>query len=271
MPALIAEEEAVLDNTVLEKKRLLPVPGRAARIAIIGDFNPELETHHAIGASLQHAAEIIGIRVNSKWISTECVANDSDRIFRNYDGLFIAPGSPYRNMEAALSAIRFARLDGRPMLATCGGFQHAVLEYARNTMGLADANSAEHGVPSANLLITAVACPMPDRAAGAPSLFGAAAIRLLAGTRIRDIYGRDQISERYFCNYELNPAYRTALEKAGMLFSAFSGSGDVRAFELPAHPFFIGTLFQPQLSSEAAKPNPLICAFVGASAIERCI
>jgi CTP synthase (UTP-ammonia lyase) len=137
-------------------------------------------------------------------------------------------------------------------------------------MGLADADSAEHGEPSANLLITAVACPMPDRSAGAPNLHGAATIRLRRGTRAWDIYGRDEVSERYFCNYEVNPAYRDALEAAGLALSGFSENGDIRVAELPAHPFFIATLFQPQLSSEAGKPHPLIAAFVQASIVRRC-
>lgn len=137
-------------------------------------------------------------------------------------------------------------------------------------MGLADADSAEHGVPSSNILITAVACPMPDRSAGAPNLHGAAAIRLRHGTRAWEIYGRDEVAERYFCNYEVNPAYREALETAGLVLSGFSDNdnGDIRVAELPAdvHPFFIATLFQPQLSSQAGKPHPLISAFVAACA-----
>ena len=89
-------------------------------------------------------------------------------------------------------------------------------------MGLEDADSAEHGEPSANLLITAVACPMPDRSTGAPNLHGAATIHLRRGTRAWEIYGRDEVSERYFCNYEVNPAYRDALEAAGLALSGFS-------------------------------------------------
>jgi len=133
-------------------------------------------------------------------------------------------------------------------------------------MGLADADSAEHGVPSSHLLITAVACPMPDRSPGTPSLHAAGVIRLRPGTRVREIYGRDEIAERYFCNFEVNPAYRDALEAAGLTLSGFSENGDVRVAELPAHPFFIATLFQPQLSSEEGRPHPLISAFVRACA-----
>jgi len=132
-------------------------------------------------------------------------------------------------------------------------------------MGITDADSAEHGVPSSSLLITAVACPMPDRSPGAPSLHAAGAIRLRRGTRAWEIYGREEISERYFCNYEVNPAYREAIEAAGLTLSGFSENGDIRVAELPAHPFFVATLFQPQLSSAAESPHPLICAFVQAA------
>jgi CTP synthase (UTP-ammonia lyase) len=135
-------------------------------------------------------------------------------------------------------------------------------------MGLADADSAEHGVPSSNLLITAVVCPMPDRSAAAPSLHAAGKIRLRRATRAREIYGRDEVAERYFCNYEVNPLYRDALEATGLVLSGFSENGDIRMAELPEHPFFLGTLFQPQLSSEAGHPHPLIRAFVQASAAE---
>ena len=89
-----------------------------ARIAIVGDFNPEYETHHAINRSLEHAAEALGIRMDSKWVATACAARDADRIFRNYDGLFIASGSPYRSIEGAFAAIRFARTQRWPLIGT---------------------------------------------------------------------------------------------------------------------------------------------------------
>ena len=88
------------------------------RIAIVGDFNPEYPTHHAINASLGHAAEALGIRTDSKWVATECAARDADKIFRNHDGLFIASGSPYRSMEGAFAAIRFARTQLWPLIGT---------------------------------------------------------------------------------------------------------------------------------------------------------
>jgi CTP synthase (UTP-ammonia lyase) len=112
---------------------------------------------------------------------------------------------------------------------------------------------------------------MPDRSAGAPNLHGAASIRLRRGTRAWEIYGRDEVSERYFCNYEVNPAYREALEAAGLALTGFSENGDIRIAELPTHPFFIATLFQPQLSSEAGHPHPLIRAFVQVAQASACV
>lgn len=88
------------------------------RVAIVGDFNPEYHTHHAINASLEHAAEALRLRMDSKWVATGCAERDADKIFRNYEGLFIASGSPYRSMEGAFAAIRFARTLGWPLIAT---------------------------------------------------------------------------------------------------------------------------------------------------------
>lgn len=88
------------------------------RIAIVGDFNPEYPTHHAINASLGHAAEALGLPLESKWVATECAARDAAKICRQYHGLFIASGSPYRSMEGAFAAIGFGRTEGWPLLAT---------------------------------------------------------------------------------------------------------------------------------------------------------
>ena len=91
---------------------------QTARIAIVGDFNPGYHTHHAINASLEHAAAAARIPMESKWVATGCAERDADRIFRNYDGLFIASGSPYRSMQGAFAAIRFAREQRWPLIGT---------------------------------------------------------------------------------------------------------------------------------------------------------
>jgi len=89
-----------------------------AHIAIVGDFNPEYPTHHAINASLEHAAAGLGLRMDSKWVATGCAERDAGKILRNYDGLFIASGSPYRSMTGAFEAIRFARTQRWPLIGT---------------------------------------------------------------------------------------------------------------------------------------------------------
>jgi len=137
-------------------------------------------------------------------------------------------------------------------------------------MGLTDAESVEHGVPSAHPIITPASCPIPSGPQGQPNLHGPAIIRIRRGTRAWEAYGRDEVSEQYFCNYEVNPAYREELEAAGLVLSGWSEQGDIRMVELPGHPFFLATLFQPQLTSQAGNPHPLLTAFVRASSRKNC-
>ena len=132
-------------------------------------------------------------------------------------------------------------------------------------MGIEDADSAEHNVPTATHLIVPVSCAVPNRAPGAPKLSGENQVRALPGTKLAAILGTAAIEERYFCNYEVNDAFRPRLEAAGMKISALGHQGETRAIELSGHPFFVATLFQPQLTSKATgQPHPLVRAFLGA-------
>jgi CTP synthase (UTP-ammonia lyase) len=133
-------------------------------------------------------------------------------------------------------------------------------------MGIADADSAEHATHSENLVIAPVACPVPERREGAPKLSGACELRIRAGSRLSTIYGASEVAEQYFCNYEVNPAYLPALEKAGLRLAAFDERGELRAIELPDDRFFVATLFQPQLSSTEDVAHPVIMAFLKAAA-----
>jgi CTP synthase (UTP-ammonia lyase) len=132
-------------------------------------------------------------------------------------------------------------------------------------MGIADADSAEHATSSKNLIIAPVVCPVPDRLAGAPKLSGACKLRIKPGSRLAAIYGACEIEEEYFCNFEVNPAYRERFEMAGLRLAAFDDRGELRAVELPDHPFFVATLYQPQLSSTEERPHPVIVKFVSAA------
>jgi CTP synthase (UTP-ammonia lyase) len=114
-------------------------------------------------------------------------------------------------------------------------------------------------------VIVRVACPVPDRAPGAPALSGRIRLTVHPPSQVFDIYGRADIDEEFACNWELNPEFRGALEKAGLRIVGFGERGETRITELPGHPFFIGTLFQPQLSSTDATPHPVIRAFCAAA------
>ena len=132
-------------------------------------------------------------------------------------------------------------------------------------MGIEDADSAEHNVPTASHIIVPVSCAVPNRAPGAPKLSGENQVRAVPGTRLAAILGTAAIEERFFCNYEVNDAFRPRLEAAGMKVSAVGHQGETRAIELATHPFFVATLFQPQVTSKSSgQPHPLIRAFLEA-------
>lgn len=114
-------------------------------------------------------------------------------------------------------------------------------------------------------MIWPVVCAVPNRAEGAPKLSGASHVRIKPASKLHAIYGREEADEEYFCNYEVNPEYERPLAAAGLNITAWGPNDEVRAAELPSHRFFLATLFQPQLSSTAEKPHPLIVAYLEAA------
>jgi len=242
----------------------------AVRIGILGDFNPEFPSHHATTNSLQHAARKLEMKVESEWIPTPSLAGDgAEKILERFDGLWASPGSPYKSFDGMLKGIEFARRRNWPFLATCGGFQYTLIEFARNVLGIADADSAENNSGSKNIVIYPVACAVPNRKGDAPKLSGAVPeIRLRPGSYLQSFYGKkvDTVTEEFFCNFEVNPDYEWATMEAGFPVVARGPAGEIRAIESPTMLFFVATLFQPQLSSTEKKPHPLVLAFVQAAA-----
>jgi CTP synthase (UTP-ammonia lyase) len=172
------------------------------------------------------------------------------------DGLWCVPGSPYHDMEAALEMIRFARERGVTFLGTCGGFQHALIEYARNVAGLSGAEHAESSPDAELLVIEPLAC----------SLVGAEGeILPLPATMLAGIYGEGEHRERYHCSYGLSRGFRHLLEGGPLRACAVDQEGELRAVEMEAGPFWLATLFQPELSSPPGRPHPVIAAFVAAA------
>lgn len=227
-----------------------------ARLAIVGDYDPTMYTHLAIDDALRHVRELREHALEWNWIATTALATNAHNRLALVDAICLAPGSPYASMDGALAAVRYARETGIPFLGVCGGFQHAVLEFARSVAGLAAADHAESNPDAATPVISALSC----------SLVGKAAPVFLDPTcRTAAIYGRWRIVERYHCNYGLNPAYRAAIQSAGLHVVGEDDQGDARVVELPGHPYFIATLFQPQLESSSGAPAPLVRALVDAA------
>jgi CTP synthase (UTP-ammonia lyase) len=227
------------------------------RIRIIGDYEPRNVSHTASTAAVEHAAASLGVEVDVAWIATPAITSSEALALRDASGLLIAPGSPYRSMDGALFAITHARTRNVPLLGTCGGFQHLVVEFSRNVLGIRDAEHAESSPDAPTHVITALSC----------SLFGQRMeVEIVPGTRAHAAYRRPASTERYYCNFGLNPEYVAALVGGGLVVSGTDQEGEVRILEHPGHPFFVGTLFVPQTSSAADAPHPLVGAFVAAAA-----
>lgn len=226
------------------------------RVGLVGDYDAGVPAHQAIPTALRLAADVVGCAIEPDWLATPAVTAEPAQLAR-YDALWCVPGSPYASMEGALRAIRHARERGVPFLGTCGGFQHAVIEYARHVLGWADADHAESNPDAALPIMVPLTC----------SLVGTeGTIALLEGSRARAIYGRDQVVERYHCGFGLNPDYRSSFAQGQLRISGVdSADGEVRVVELADHPFFIATLFQPERSASARRAHPLISAYVQAA------
>ena len=171
----------------------------------------------------------------------------------DFDALWCVPYSPYRKAAAVIAAIEYARENELPFLGTCAGCQHAVLEYARNALGLSEADSIEDNPETTMPLITALQCRLSDESG---------ALNLAAGSRLERIYQNRRIVEEYNCGFGINRDYLPRFADSDLSFCAFDDDGDARAIELQGHPFFIGTAFQPERSALHGEAHPLICAFL---------
>ncbi len=229
---------------------------RKLNIGIIGDFNPHSETHTATNLAFSHAATRSQVSTDIEWISTLSLEEHAEDRLKQFDAFLCAPGSPYRSMKGALNGIQFARENDQPFLGTCGGFQHVVIEYARNVMGIKDAEHAEEHPEGSNLFITPLECSLVGKVEE---------VRLKPGSRAYQIYKSSRTLERFYCKYGLNPTHNAEMEQAGLCLSGFDNCGEIRILELPKARFFLATLFVPQASSSEEKPHPMFNALLEAA------
>jgi CTP synthase (UTP-ammonia lyase) len=225
-------------------------------VGIIGDYDPGFPPHRATEEALNHAASRLGMAVTVSWIATTDLDHDAGERLSGFAALWCAPGSPYRSMNGALTGIRIARESNRPFLGTCGGFQHAVIEYARHVLGFEDAQHAEYDPYASRLLVTSLSCSLVGQRMQ---------VSVTPGSRAFAAYGRENVEEQYYCNFGLNPAYQGQLHEGGLRIVGVDQDGEARIVELPEQRFFIATLFVPQCTSSPEHPHPLILAYLDAA------
>lgn len=227
---------------------------KTLRIALVGDFNPEVIAHQAIPLAIDDAAAVQELNADYDWIATTDIASAEDLV--GYDAIWLVPASPYKNTEGALIAARYARENSIPFLGTCGGFQHAIIEYARNVLGWRDAAHAETDTEG-RMVIAPLSCSLVEKSD---------TIELRANTLIAKAYGRVSIEEGYHCNYGISAEFAAELEEGALRVTGWDDEGEIRAVELITHPFFVGTLFQHERNALAGRPAPLVHAFLRAAA-----
>jgi CTP synthase (UTP-ammonia lyase) len=223
-------------------------------IALVGDYSPTVTAHVAIPKALELSSTYLNVDLEYHWLATETIADTAMLEF--YDALWCVPASPYKSMEGALKAIQFAREKPIPFLGTCGGYQHALLEFAHNVLGYKEADHAETNPEATMPLVAPLSCALVETSAS---------VTLKEGSKLARIYGENKVTEMYRCRYGLNPEYVSLFENSGLVISAVDENNEPRAIESTNHPFFMGVGFQPERSGLKGETHPLITAFVRAA------
>jgi CTP synthase (UTP-ammonia lyase) len=228
------------------------------RIALIGDYSDSIVAHRAIPIALKMAVDALRVDVSWDWIHSRALEGDVASHLTTYDGVWCVPGSPYANARGIIGAIRHARTAQLPFLGTCGGFQHAMLEYAEAVWKIPAAH-AESAPEAQDPIIAPLMCALVEVKG---------ALHFEPNSRLAKIYGRESADEEYHCSFGLNPKFAERLLAGPLKVAARDEEGSVRAVELEGHghPFYIGTLFQPERAALRDRLPPLIFAFVAAIA-----
>ncbi|MGV8918817.1 MAG: CTP synthase [Pseudomonas sp.] len=222
------------------------------RVGLIGDRDLSVTAHRAIEQALPLTAAALGISLEYEWLATDAI---NPARLPSFNGLWCVPASPYRDTDAVLATIRYAREHAVPFLGTCGGFQHAMLEYAQNALGW---NDAEHGeLPSqgGRAVIAPLSCALIE---------ARQSIRLAEGSRAARAYGALSIEEGYRCRYGINSEFAAELLDGPLRATGWDEDGEVRVVELAGAGFFVATLFQPERATLKGEVPALVRGWVRA-------
>jgi CTP synthase len=243
-------------------------PTDTVRIALVGKYVSLPDAYLSVVEALTHGGIAHGVEVDVNWISADDLQGPgaADRALRGVHGILVPGGFGLRGIEGKIAAARVARERLIPYLGLCLGLQTAVIEFARNVLGLAEANSTEFVPGNPEPVIDLMADQRAVRDLGGTMRLGVYPCKLAEGTHAHVAYGEPVIYERHRHRWEVNNAYRTRMAEHGMVFSGLSPDERlVEMIELAGHPWFVGSQFHPEFRSRPNRPHPLFGGFVGAA------
>jgi len=241
---------------------------RVIKIGITGKYTGLRDSYASIINALEHAGNINNVHVNIKWIETTSIQNekDAERNLGDVSGIIVPGGFGIRGTEGKIQCIKYARLNKLPYLGLCFGFQMALIEYARNVLNLTNANSSEIAKDTEDPVIDLLPEQKKIESLGGTMRLGGQDIDIKKGSIVYKLYGKKSVvRERFRHRFEFNPKYKERFEEKGVVFSGKAPKQSImQFFELPDHPFFIGTQAHPEFTSRPLKPNPLYNGFIRA-------
>ncbi len=242
-------------------------PKSEITIGLIGKYVELQDSYKSILEAFIHAGAANEVKVNIESIHSEYINNDNAKLkLSHLDGVLVAPGFGERGIEGKIDAVKYVRENNVPFFGICLGMQMAVIEFARNVLNIADADSTEMNTTTKNPVIDLMEEQKSITDKGGTMRLGAWACDLKMGSTVRDIYKADTINERHRHRYEFNSNFKTQIEAAGMLATGLNpDTGLVEIVEIPEHPWFVGVQYHPEYKSTVANPHPLFVAFVKAA------
>ncbi|MCR4673322.1 MAG: CTP synthase [Lachnospiraceae bacterium] len=236
-------------------------------IGLVGKYVGLHDAYLSVAEALHHAGFYHGVHINIHWIDSEEIREENlDQTFSGIDGIIVPGGFGNRGIEGMILTAEYARENSIPYFGICLGMQIAVIEFARNVAGIADANSGEFNEQCRNKVIDFMPGQSVDIDKGGTLRLGAYPCVIQPGTNMEECYGTLEISERHRHRYEFNNDYRGKLECCGLTLSGISPDGRlVETVEIAGKPFYIGVQYHPEFKSRPNKPHPLFRGFIGAS------